>query len=67
MSNFLTYDDFYDVIDVMHCGFPLKSDKFLKLVNVLKRIANNLQNILNNELFDVFIVTFKKINAFFFI
>ena len=66
MANYLTYDYFYDDIDIMHCRFSLKSDKLLKLVNnrVLKRIANHLQNILNNEQFYIFYVTFQKINTF---
>ena len=66
MANYLICDNFYDDKDVMHCRFSLKSDKLLKLVNnrLLKHIANNLQNILNNESFYIFYVTFQKINTF---
>ena len=65
MANFLTYNNFYAVIDVMHLRFSLKSDKVLKLVNyrVLKHIAKNLQTLLNNEPFYIFIEGFQKINT----
>ena len=66
MVNFLTYDDFYAVVDVMHFRFSLKSDKVLKIVNyrVLKHIPRNLQKILNNELFHIVIEAFQKMNKF---